>query len=113
MPKQETPPETTDERLDIIIEYMRRMDRREKMRSAGAFVSGMIRLVPIAIFLWGSWFFYLHGDSVIQNITEQAARQAAKIAGENANTMVQTIDASTLKEQFDSLFKKEQAEPTP
>lgn len=103
--KQE--PETTDDRLDLIIEYMHRMDRRDKLRTFGGFVGGLLRLIPLIAFVWFSWHFYNNSDEILSRITEQAAQQAAKVARENTNNAIQTIDASELMKQFEGMFEQE------
>lgn len=100
-------PQTTDERLDLIIEYMRRMDRRDKMRSVGGFINSLIRLIPLAIFVWSTWYFYQNGDDIMRNLTKQAAQQAAQMAGEQAKSITDSIDPSEMKKYVDSMLKSE------
>ncbi|MCK5018569.1 MAG: hypothetical protein KAS32_16025, partial [Candidatus Peribacteraceae bacterium] len=68
-----------DEKMDIIIDYLHRIDRRDRIRTIGAFFRGMFGLIPILIMIWSVWYFVEHGDDMLQKITGMAAQQAASI----------------------------------
>lgn len=90
------PPKTNDEKLDHIVEYLRQMNHRDRMRTVAGFFSGLIRLLPIAIFLWSSWYFYQNGWDIMNKITTQAAQQAAEITKDR----VTNIGSADFFEQF-------------
>lgn len=82
--KDTTPPTTTDEKLDQIVEYLHRMDRRDRLRTWGGFLHGLFSLIPVLILLWSVWYFYEHGDELLQKITKQAASEAARMTEEQS-----------------------------
>lgn len=70
-------PSTTDDKLDAILSYLDRMNRRDRLRTWGGFVRALISLIPMAVFLYGTWYSVTHMDEIIQTITSAAAKQAA------------------------------------
>jgi hypothetical protein len=67
-----------DEKLDTIIAYMHRAERRDRIRSLGAFVHSMFSLIPILLLIWSAVYFYQHGTDLIKQITSEAVRQSAE-----------------------------------
>lgn len=78
----------TDEKLDRIIAILDRMNRRDRLRTIGGFLRGILGLIPIAILLGSVWYVVAHGDDVLRKITEQAARQAAELTGSSADKLL-------------------------
>ncbi|MCB9808310.1 hypothetical protein H6770_03570 [Candidatus Peribacteria bacterium] len=73
-------PTSTDAKLEEIIEHLRRMDKRDRMRMFGASIKGIISIIPVLVFLWGAWYMYQNGDAVLQKIAAEAAKQAAQVS---------------------------------
>jgi hypothetical protein len=71
-------PTTTEELLAEMLEHMRRMDRRDRLRTMGGTFKGILSLIPMVLFLWSAWYFYAHGEELMQKFTEQATNQAMK-----------------------------------
>ena len=70
-----TPPAlTTEQKLDLVVEYLRRIDRRDHWRQIGGFIHGLLALVPMALVLWSAWYFYAHSEEFIRQITEQSMK---------------------------------------
>tara|TARA_Y100000310_G_C20498096_1_gene722554 strand:+ start:338 stop:646 length:309 start_codon:yes stop_codon:yes gene_type:complete len=82
----------TDDKLDIIIENLRRMDKRDRLRTIGGFFKGIISMIPIIIMLVSIWYVYAHGDKLLQKITQQAAQEAANITGDSAGKLMEQIN---------------------
>jgi hypothetical protein len=74
VPKQ-TVSVTTDDRLDVIITYLRRMDRRDKWRTVGGFFRGLVSLIPIILLLWGTYYLYENSDEILTKITQETVKQ--------------------------------------
>ncbi len=87
---------TVEDKLDFIIMYLERMDKRDRLRTWGGFIRGLLGLIPLAIMLASVWYLINHGDEFLQKITEQAARQAMQVTGEAAGSM--QIDPGLLKQ---------------
>lgn len=66
------------EKLDMILIYLHRMDRRDKLRTVGGFFRGMLGLIPLALLLWSTWYFIEHGDEFMKQITTEAVKQSAE-----------------------------------
>ncbi|MDD5103950.1 MAG: hypothetical protein PHX93_06180 [Candidatus Peribacteraceae bacterium] len=86
MPKPPPPPKTTEEKLDVIISYLDRMNRRDRWRTIGGFIRGMFSMIPIVIVVFFTWYTIKYGDQLLQKITSMAAQQAGKVAQQNAVT---------------------------
>lgn len=91
--KQETTEKlTTDDRLDIIIEHLRRMDKRDRLRTLGGFFRGILGLIPIVALLLSIWYVFEYGDELLQKITQQAAKEAAAMTGDSAGELMKQIE---------------------
>jgi hypothetical protein len=75
------PGSNVEEKLDIIINHMERLDRRDRIRTYGGFVKGLLALIPLALFLWSGWYVYKHSDEFLERITKSAANQAMQMSG--------------------------------
>ncbi len=79
MPKTTTAADTSIEsKLDVIIEYLDRMDRRDRNRTIAGAIRSVISLFWIVLLLWSSWYFIAHWGDIMKQITTQAAASAAQ-----------------------------------
>lgn len=73
-----TSPDTSElsaeQKLDLIVTYLHRMDRRDHWRTIGGFLRGLLTLVPILIFLLSAWYFYAHGTEFLQQLTDMSIK---------------------------------------
>lgn len=69
---------TLDDKLDLIVLYLHRMDRRDRLRTIGGFFRGVLGLIPLALLIWSFWYFAIHGQEFMQEITREAVRQSAE-----------------------------------
>lgn len=83
---------SVEEQLDAIVEYLRRMDKRDRLRTWGGFFKGILGLIPIAVLLLSIWYFYEYGDELITKITQQAAKEAASMTGDSASELLKQIE---------------------
>lgn len=82
MPKATTlqeKPQTVEEKLDTIILYLHRMERRDRARMIGSYIHGMIWLISILFVIWSSWYFIAYGPQLIKEMTEQMINQSMGI----------------------------------
>lgn len=77
MPKEN--PESIEEKMDLILIYLHRLDKRDRLRTWGGFLKGLLALIPIIILLWSTWYFIAHKDEIFKEITNQAAQSAASM----------------------------------
>lgn len=73
-----SPPITHDmsmeQKMDMVIAYLHRMDRRDHWRTIGGFFRGVLTLLPILIFLLSAWYFYMHGTEFLQELTDMSIK---------------------------------------
>lgn len=86
-----TTPQTVEEKLDVIILHLERMDRRDRMRMWGGALHGLLAVIPMLFFLWSAWYLYEHGDELIMGIAEQSARNAAEYSGQSYEQALEQI----------------------
>ena len=79
MPKTAPTPDTSVEaQLGEILEHLRRMDARDRLRTWGGFVRGIIAIIPLILLLWSAWYFVEHGAEMMKMIADTAASSAAE-----------------------------------
>ena len=76
--KKKKKKEGTDDKLDQILHHLAAMDKRDRLRTWGGFIKGIIGLVPAIVFIWGMWYFYQHGDDIMAKIAKTAAEQSSE-----------------------------------
>ncbi len=87
-----TPTTTTPEqKLDEIIEHLRRMESRDRLRMWGGFFRGLISIIPIILILWSTWYFIQHGADLMKMIADTAASSAAEYTKTQGQGMVDQL----------------------
>ncbi|MDD4628742.1 MAG: hypothetical protein PHE68_05115 [Candidatus Peribacteraceae bacterium] len=81
-------PQTTDEKLDIIVAILQKMDSRERWKMWGAFIRGTLSLIPVIILVLATWYTVVNADSLLKKITSMAAEQAGRVAQQNTGSLV-------------------------
>ena len=80
MPRKEAEPAekpaSIEDKLDAIIFYLHKMERRDHMRMIGAYIKSMISLASLLILVGSSVWFLLYGEQFIQDMTEQMIKQS-------------------------------------
>lgn len=79
MPKLTPATDTSVEaQLGEILAHLRRMDARDRLRTWGGFVRGIIALVPLILILGSGWYFLQHGAEFMKMVADTAASSAAE-----------------------------------
>ncbi len=92
MPK--SPAEVPEDKLDAILRHLQNLDRRDRLRTWGSFVRGLLSVAWI-VFLFGSaWYAVAHWDVILKQVAAEAAKQAA------AYTQTSSNDALKQLQQF-------------
>lgn len=84
-------PETTEGKLEEILLHLRRMDRRDTVRTWGGFFKGLISIIPIVLFILGTWYLYKNGDEVLSKVAAEAAKQAAEVTQKNTQNVLDQL----------------------
>lgn len=56
---------TTEQKLDMIVLYLHRMDRRERIKFVGGIVHSILAFVPLILSIAALWYLYTHGAELI------------------------------------------------
>lgn len=92
------PAKPAESELTQILSILQRMDKRDRWRTIGGFIRGVIGMIPVAIAVFLTWYTITYGDQLLEKITSMAATQAGKVAQQN---MLQDF-----MNQFNSLNQK-------
>lgn len=80
---QTDPVGSIDMRLDKMIEILERMNRRDKWRTIGGFLRGLIVVIPTLVIILSSIWLYFYGSNLVQDFIQQTTNQAAQQAQES------------------------------
>ena len=84
-------PQDIGAKLDEILVHLRRLDKRDRMRTWGAAIHTAFQIIPLLLFLWGGWYLYHHADEVLKRITSEAAKQAAAMTQEKSESFMEGL----------------------
>lgn len=82
---------SVEAKLDTMIGILEKMNARDRLRTWGGFVRGMIGLVPLIILVWSTWYFIQHGPELMKMIANQAASSAAEYTKGQGQSMVDQL----------------------
>lgn len=91
MPKVAAPETSMEEKMEEILVHLRRMDARDKLRTWGGFVRGIIAIVPLILLLWSAWYFAQHGAELMKMVADTAASSAAEYTKGQGQSMVDEL----------------------
>lgn len=89
-PRMETKQDVS-EKLDVVIMYLQKMDKRDRIRTWGGFARGMISLIPMLFFIWSIWYFAAHGDEIIKKITDESAKAATRYTQDQSGELMKQL----------------------
>lgn len=85
------PQTSVEEKLDIIIEHLEKMDHRDRMRMVGGYIRFIVALIPVILLLWSVWYTIAHGPELLKMISDEAASSAAKFTQQQGSSMYQQL----------------------
>ncbi|MBT3292734.1 hypothetical protein HN512_04450 [Candidatus Peregrinibacteria bacterium] len=80
-----------DEKMDEVIMYLKKIDRRDKVRMWGGLFRGIITIIPTLIFIWSMWYFYENGDDILRKVSTIAAEQATAITQQHGGDLLEKL----------------------
>jgi len=90
-PKNPVTATPVEEKLDEIVLHLKRLDRRDRMRTIGGFIRGFLALIPLLLLLWSVWYFVQHGDEIMKKIADQAASSAAEFTQQKGQGLLDQL----------------------
>jgi uncharacterized membrane protein len=92
MPAKTSAPDTSVEaKLDTMIDILEKMNTRDRLRTWGGFIRGILALIPLILFVWSAWYFVNHGEELMKMIANQAASSAAEYTKNQGQSMVDQL----------------------
>lgn len=93
---------TPEEKLDEVVEILRRMDGRDRLRMVGGTIRSVIAFIPVIILVWSTWYLAAHGTQLIQQITEATIKSTMKGSGSSVGSdtlqqLLQSINGVKVK----------------
>lgn len=91
MPRKTTPPtdvetpETIEDKLDRVLGYLHRMERRDRARMIGSYIHSMIWLISILFVFWSTYYFIAKGPEIMNTMTKQIINQSMGREGGTTN----------------------------
>ena len=68
----------TADKLDVIIGFLTRAEKRDRLRTYGGAIKNIIALLPVIFVILSGWYFYKNADTIIQSISDRAVKSAAE-----------------------------------
>lgn len=68
--------QTTDEKLDVIIQYLHRIERRDHLRMVGSTVHSVLWLGSTILVLFSLWYFTQNIPQMVDLMTKQIIQQS-------------------------------------
>lgn len=90
-PEDAETPESIEAKLDRVLEYLHRMERRDRTRMIGSTIHSMIWFVSIIFVFWSSYYFLKNAPELMGTMTKQMMEQSMGIGG-SATTDASTTD---------------------
>ena len=66
----------TPEKIDLIVKYLDKMNKRDRLRTVGAFFRSIIMMIPIALMLGFGWYLHNNFDDFLDRVTAKATSAA-------------------------------------
>lgn len=87
--KNDAKPSSIEEKMDVILDVLKRMDRRDRMRTIGGFIRGIISIIPIILFLWATWWTIENWDELLDTLIKKSATEAQRISEESTQNFLE------------------------
>lgn len=89
MPRKEaTPsdvkPQSVEDKMDIIIRHLEKMDRRDRTRMIASYFRTMIWLGSVLFFVWSTWYLIAKGPELMTEMTKMMMEQSMGIGGSSS-----------------------------
>ncbi len=80
-----------DEKMEEILLHLRRMDARDRLRTWGGLIRGLIAIIPLIILLWSLWYVAEHGQELMKQMANTAASSAAEYTKGSSKSLYDEI----------------------
>jgi len=101
--EQSEPPihdkQTVEEKLDVIIKYLHRIDKRDRIRMWSGTIHSLMTLIPLVLTLLSLWYFYTHSAELMSGMLK------GMIPGGNGGT-----DQQSVINQIQEYFRQQQGQ---
>lgn len=78
-----TPKASVEDKLDEILAFMHRAERRDRIRTVGSTIKGVLSIIPIAVLLGSLWYFYENGEEVMNTLMDKTIQKSAEYSQES------------------------------
>ncbi len=82
----EEPKQSMEDKLDEIIGYLHRLERRDRARMIGSYIHGMVWLAFTLFIIWSTWYFVAHMPQMIEQMTNQMIQGSMGGGAESQDT---------------------------
>lgn len=78
--------------MDLIVMYLHRMDRRDRLRTIGGTIRSMIAIIPVILFLLSAWYLYTNSTQLLESVSEASARAVLKMNPAANSDLMQQLE---------------------
>jgi hypothetical protein len=75
-PSDETKDLSMDEKMDMVLVYLSRLDKRDRYRMIGSTLKSSLSIISLLLVLGSGVWFLLYGDEFVKDITDQVIKQS-------------------------------------
>lgn len=98
-----------EQKLDAILTYMEKQDRRERRRALGGAFRQLLSLVYLGAFLYAGWYMYANQDALMESLLKKSTDYALEAAGRQngtGGTMQLQLDENFLQQLTDRITQQ-------
>lgn len=81
----EVKPQSMEDKMDIIIAHLQKMDRRDRTRMIASYFRTMIWLGSVLFFVWSTWYLIAKGPELMTEMTKMMMQQSIGIGGSSSD----------------------------
>lgn len=93
------PEQSVEEKLDVIIKYLHRIDKRDRIRMWSGTIHSLMTLIPLVLTLLSLWYFYTHSTEILGDVMK------GMIPGGNGGA-----DQQSVINQIQEYFRQQQGQ---
>jgi hypothetical protein len=94
---------TVEDKLDEIVAYLHRMERRDRARMIGSYIHGTVWLGFTLFIIWSTWYFVANMPQMIEEMTNQMINRSMGI--DSAEDSEEETDSAGFMKMLENYLK--------
>lgn len=88
---KQTTTEKQEDKLDVIIRHLERLDRRDSLRMWGSLLRSLLSIGWLAFLILSTWYALTHWDTILKSVASEAAKQAASYTTKESQSTIDSL----------------------